>query len=293
MIKITSVFDTVYRLKELIDNLRYLASQNNNSVIKIAQISFVTPLSITPVSAIIDKKNLKHNYLEENSSYLKTIYFPEGVSDIDKITARKTYLPIIHLCLENFQQEEDIIRQLSTLHTKYLDLLKMNIVADQRFLELITNNTFGLLLGEIFDNIEEHSNAKNVYLFAQYWAKNNACEICVLDDGQGLFGSLKNAGREVENHKDALRKILETGLSAKTEFGSIKRATGIKNIRAAITNKEINGEFLIVSGNVAFLHSASHGEKFVTLSNYTWNGTIIIMRINRPVSQFNLYNYVK
>lgn len=293
MIKISSVFDTALRLRELIDNLRYLASQDNNSVIKIKQISFATPLSIAPIAAIINKKNLRYYYQKENASYLKTIYFPEGVSEIDKIVSRKTYLPIIRLCLENFQQKKDITHQLSALHTKYLDLLKINIVADQRFLELITNNTFGFLLGEMFDNIEEHSNAKNVYLFAQYWAKSNECEICILDDGQGLFGSLKNAGRNVKNDKDALQKILEIGLSAKTEFGSIKRATGIKNTRAAITNREINGEFFIMSGNVAFLHSARQGEKFFILSNYSWNGTIITMRINRPISQFNLYNYVK
>lgn len=293
MIKISSVSDTALRLRELIDNLRYLASQDNNSVIKIEQISFATPLSITPIAAIINKKNLRHHYQGENASYLKTIYFPEGVSEIDKIISRKTYLPIIRLHLENFQQKKDITHQLSALHTKYLDLLKINIVADQRFLELITNNTFGFLLGEMFDNIEEHSNAKNVYLFAQYWAKSNACEICILDDGQGLFGSLKNVGRDVESDKDALRKILETGLSAKTEFGSIKRATGIKNTRAAITNKEINGEFFIMSGNAAFLHSARQGEKFFIFSNYSWNGTIITMKINRPISQFNLYNYVK
>jgi hypothetical protein len=292
MIKISQVFDTTRRLRELMDNLRYLADQNNDSVIKIGKITFATPLSITPIAAIINKKNLKHSYQEENVSYLKTIYFPKGVLEIDKIIPRKTYLPIIRLRLENSQEKENITRQLGALHTKYLDLLKINVIADQRFLELITNNTFGLLLGEMFDNIAEHSNAKNVYLFAQYWSKNNACEICILDDGQGLFGSLKNAGRNVENDQDALRKILNTGLSAKTEFGSIKRATGIKNTRAVITNKEINGEFFIMSGNAAFLQSAKR-KTFFSLLNYSWNGTMITMRINRPISQFDMYDYIK
>lgn len=292
MIRITGVFDTISRIKELIYNLRYLMGCEEKSKIGIDRIDFVTPLSITPVAAVINKKHLKYSYNGENISYLKTIRFPDGVKKIDKISAQKTYFPIIRLVLKNLSKA-DISRRLGQLHTKYLDLIKSNIIADQRFLELITNNTFGLLLGEIFDNIEEHSEAENVYLFAQYWFKTNACEICVLDDGQGIYKSLRKAGRNVKDSEDALRKILETGLSAKTEFGIIKRATGIKNIRSAIINKEINGEFFIMSGDSIFLDSAIQGEKFIKLTKYFWNGTIATLRLNRPVSRYNLYNYVK
>ncbi len=187
----------------------------------------------------------------------------------------------------------DTTHKLGLLHTKYLNLIKSNIIADQRFLALVTNNTFGFLLGEMLDNIEEHSMARNVYLFAQYWPKTNSCEVCILDDGQGVFESLKKAGRNVKDSEDALRKILETGLSAKTDFGDIKRATGIKNTRTALVNKEINGEFLIMSGDSIFLDSANQKERFFKLTKYFWNGTIIVLRLNRPVSQFNLYDYVK
>lgn len=292
MININSGFDTTSRLNDLVNNLRYLEPKSQGANIDINQIGFVTPLSITPIAAIINEKNLIYKYHTADISYLKTINFPEGIEEIEKIAIKKTYLPIIHLRLENCSKEE-ITRQLAALHTKYLDLLKTNVVADQRFLELLTNNTFGFLLGELFDNIEEHSNAKNVYLFAQYWPKLNSCELCIIDDGVGLFGSLKNAGRDIRNTEDALHKILETGLSAKTEFGDIRRGTGIKNTRAAITNKEINGEFFIMSGDAAFLHSAIQGQKFFKLSNYSWNGTMVMLKLNRPVSQFNIYNYVK
>lgn len=292
MIKITGIFDTVSRAKELVYNLQYLKECKDGSEIEIDRIVFITPFSTTPVAAIINKKNLKYNYKEKNVSYLKTICFPEGIKKTDEISSYKTYFPIIHLNFEKLSRT-DVVRQLELLHTKYLNLIRNNIIADQRFLELITNNTFGLLLGEIFDNIEEHSEAKNVYIFAQYWPKTNACEICVLDDGQGIYGSLKKAGRNVKNSEDGLRKILEMGLSSKTDFGDIKRATGIKNIRSAITNKEINGEFVIMSGDSIFLDSADYGKKFIKLTKYYWNGTIVALRLNKPMSQFNLYNYVR
>lgn len=293
MIKITGVFDTISRIKELIFNLQYLVDCKEKSKIDIDKIDFVTPLSITPVAAVINKKHLKYSYNGKNISYLKTIRFPDGIKEIDKISAQKTYFPIIRLAELKNLSETDVANQLGLLHTKYLDLIKSNIIADQRFLDLVTNNTFGLLLGEVFDNIEEHSCAENVYLFGQYWSKNNSCEICVLDDGQGIYKSLIKAGRNVKDSEDALRKILETGLSAKTEFGITKRATGIKNIRSAIVNKEINGEFIIMSGDSIFLDSALRGEKFIKLTKYFWEGTIVILRLNRPMSSYNLYNYVK
>lgn len=292
MIKIQKNLDTVGRLKELLDNLRYLNNLKNGSEIEVEEIGFVTPLSITPLATIINKKELKNSYKGENSHYLDTIFFPGGADVFENCPSGKTFFPIIHLKLVNLSKQE-ITRGLSALHTKYLELLKTKIIADPRFIELITNNTFGFVVGEAFDNIEEHSIAENAYIFAQYWPKINACEICIIDDGQGLFGSLKNAGRDVANDFDALKKILETGLSAKDEFGDIKRGTGIKHTRAAITNREINGEYIILTGNAGFLHSASIGEKLFKLTDYKWQGTIIVMRLNRPFTSFNLYDYVK
>lgn len=292
MIKITESFDTLFRIKELVCNLQYLGDCEDKSLIKISKIDFITPLSITPISAVINKKNLEYNYNEINVSYLKTICFPEGVEGVEKDSLQKTYFPIVHLNIENLSKI-DMTHRLGSLHTKYLNLIKNNIIADQRFFALVTNNTFGFLLGEMLDNIEEHSEAKNVYLFAQYWPKINTCEVCILDDGQGVFKSLKKAGRSVKNSEDALRKILGTGLSAKTDFGDTKRATGIKNTRATLTNKEINGEFLIISGDSIFLDSANHDEKFVKLTKYFYDGTIVVLRLTRPISQFNLYDYVK
>lgn len=292
MIQIKSHFNTVDRVKELIHNLQYLEKQKDGSLIEIKEIDFTTPLSITPVAALINKKSLKHNYRGENSSYLKTIRFPEGIEAIKLRRTRRTYLPIIHLTLLGLDEIE-MSRKLGELNSKYLNLLKENVIADRVFIERVTENTFGLLFQEMLDNIQEHADAENVYLFAQYWPKNNACEFCLLDDGKGLYGSLKKAGRDVKDSEDALKKILETGLSAKTEYGEVKRGTGIRTTRALITNKEMNGEFLIMSGNVAFLHSSQRREIFFRLKNYDWHGTLIIGRLNKPVTKFDWTRYVQ
>lgn len=292
MISVSSSSNTIARIKQLKSNLVYLDQLSPDSEAKVSNFDFVTPLSITPIAALINARNLNVNYSGNNAQYLKVIHFPEGVSQIEVISDSKSYIPIIKLPLSKISKHERDT-SLGALHSKFLDLLRRKVIADPAFIELISNNTFGFLMGEMLDNIEEHAQADNVYLFAQYWEKINSCELCIVDDGLGLFGSLSAAGRTVTDSMDALKKILNLGLSAKTEYGDTKRGMGIKSMRAAITNKELNGEFFVMSGDSAFLHTAADGEVFVTLQNYSWKGTIIMMKLNRPSSSFNLYNYVK
>lgn len=151
----------------------------------------------------------------------------------------------------------------------------------------------GFIVSEIFDNIDQHAKASNIYIFAQYWRRINTCEICILDDGIGIYRSLCNAGRDVQSPIDAMKKVIETGLSSKIEYSDSIRGTGVKNIRSALTNKEVNGEFLVVLDNSGFLHSASFGEKLLNFAEYSWGGTIIMMRFSKPTIPFDLYKYVK
>ncbi len=290
MLRITKSYNTIIRLKELSENLRYLSAFNEKDAIEIERIDFVTPLSITPVSAIISEKQLLYKFGGETSSYLNVIQFPHGVGDLQNVDSGHTYIPIIHLSLENLPPIERTTL-LSQLHSLFLQLLRENIIANEEFIHLITNNTFGFVMSEMLDNIEQHSHAKNVYLFAQYWANQNACEVCLLDDGIGLLGSLQQAGRDVYSHIEAVQKVIDLGLSAKTEHGEIIRGTGIKSTRRAITNHQIKGEFLLMSGNGAFLQTEAK-KQFITLQSAQWKGTIVMMKLHKPLELFDLYNYI-
>lgn len=286
---------TLQRLTELKCNLESIGFRKPDEQIFL-NASFITPLSVVPLAATINRRGLPWRCMSGNtySSYLKTICFPAGIADPSKVTGHRgsgTYFPLVHLDLAAAPRDERS-NQLDALHSHFLDLVDRNLVADAEFIAKVNKNTFGFLLGEMLDNVKEHSLAENFYLLAQYWPTSNACEICLLDDGQGVYSSLKAAGRKVVDSRDALQQVLESGLSAKDEFGSIKRATGIRNTRKAITNHEIQGEFFILSGDSAFLHSSREGEKLIRLQNFFWNGTIIMLKINRPSTTFNMYTYV-
>ncbi len=284
--------NTTGKIKKLIDKLRYIDELKPKGNIAIERQSFITPVYILPIATAINNKKLKVSFTGD-TSYLETICFPKGISDLNSSRyLGGTYFPIVNVSLHDLSYEKSA-ECVDALHSKYLDLLQNNIIANKEFLKLIKKSTFGFLLGEMTTNVAEHASASNIYVFAQYWLQSNSCEICLLDNGQGVFGSLREAGREVKDSHDALDKVLKEGLSASDEHGDIKRGTGIRNTRKALVNKEINGEFFIMSGNSAFLHSSQAGERFFTLQNYSWQGTIIMLRINNPLRSFNMYKYVR
>jgi len=113
-----------------------------------------------------------------------------------------------------------------------------------------------------------------------------------MDDGQGLLGSLQAAGRDVVNSEDAIQKIIEQGLSAKDEFGDSKRGTGLRMTRTAITSKVVKGEFLIASGNAAYLETQTSSGIPIDLSMASIHGTVIMLKFQRPRATINIYDYV-
>lgn len=244
-ISISGNFDTPYRLKELLGNLRFLQAQPPGGSVEI-QCEFASPFAVTPLAARINAAHLRCTGL---SSYLQRVHFPAGL-DINACSLRSTYLPLLRI---QKAAGSDLDSELLQLHSCLLDLLKSpSTITDPQFLELITENALGYLIGEQVTNVQEHSLASDVYVFAQYWPRSNAIEICILDNGLGFMGSLQRGGRDVKSHQDAMEKVLTRRLSAKNEGGEIYRGTGLWTTRQAILNQEIRGEFLLLSGDTAF-----------------------------------------
>ena len=285
----TSLFQTLPdRLRELVANLRQMERLQENDALNIES-EFITPLSITPMACVAARKSLS---TRSDNTYLDTINFPKGLPMQDMQTWGSTYIPIIHIPLSGLPSNgrREAIEELQASYTR---LLHQNIIADAEFIELLTRTTFGFLLSEMCANINEHSDAGNVFLFGQYWMKLNECEVCLLDDGVGILGSLVRAERDVANSLDALTKVIGEGLSAKDNEGSNQRGTGIRNTINVLTNRVVEGEFSILSGDACYTHSAMQGEQIFHMKDYSWKGTVVTMRLRKPVTHFSIYDHVR
>lgn len=49
----------------------------------------------------------------------------------------------------------------------------------------------------------------------------------------------------------------------------------------------------LININTVFLRTSADGGIFVNFKDYFWQGTVVMIKLNKPVSKFNLYKYVR
>lgn len=289
MINIGSSWDPLERVRETIKNIRALTELPHKSNAPFSTYGFARPIAIVPLAIVGHTKNLSFSKIP---NYLKVVGFPNG-NEVNQYSDRKgTYLALTRADLQNLSNDgrEQKLRLLSD---RYVALLERNIITDQVFLERIGKNVSALLISEMTDNIFEHAKASTSFIFSQYWQANDSCEICLADNGIGMYQSLINASRDVQSDMDAMEKIIKDCLSAKGEFGSIKRGTGIRNTINLLSNNELNGYFCVISGNAGYFVDSQGRSIFLNLQNLNWNGTIVNMGFTKPPQRFDIYEYIR
>lgn len=56
------------------------------------------------------------------------------------------------------------------------------------------SSSLSYLISELLDNIYEHSQSPNGYVFSQYLEKEGVINLCIADTGITIAGSFKRAG---------------------------------------------------------------------------------------------------
>jgi len=150
-------------------------------------------------------------------------------------------------------------------------------------------NMITYFFGEMAANFREHSQAGSFWLFSQYYSSESELEICLCDTGVGLRGSYQNCGIEVSDDYQALSNALQ-GFSSKK--GNI-RGYGIRTCLALATRSALQGEFMLVSGNIGALYRFEHEPISISFEPTAWNGVIIYMRTKKPKTAIDIYRYVE
>lgn len=80
---------------------------------------------------------------------------------------------------------------------------------------------------EVVRNIYDHSKSDELWYSAQFWPSKDLVEIAILDEGEGIYNSLKNNKRILANSvEDALKLAIQPGISKNS---------------ATLLSREING----------------------------------------------------
>ncbi|MGH9923606.1 MAG: ATP-binding protein, partial [Nitrososphaerales archaeon] len=146
------------------------------------------------------------------------------------------------------------------------------------------------VVGELVDNIYQHSEFTMALVMAQKYPKKGFVELGFFDNGITIPGSFLKQGLiydEEEAHKaiaDALK-----GLSSK---GGKERGHGLRS-SVRIFLEGLGGEVLIISGAGAVYMSKQGSSCYVLGGYHKLGGTLISIRIQDLAKQINIYNYVE
>lgn len=138
------------------------------------------------------------------------------------------------------------------------------------------------ILGELICNIAQHAEVNDVFFYSEYTASDDSINICIADNGIGIFGSYVKANKYLaevgDNDADAL-KIANEGYSTKNLPAAENRGFGISTSRNMLV-KGLHGGFYMMSGSALQISEFGKPDKFLELpTNVEWQGTLIFLRI--------------
>jgi hypothetical protein len=251
---------------------RYASECAKNKKLDLSSDTFFFPTTLLPLIVLTHKENIAvlppDNFSVAN--YLKTITNGSRFSFAERFN--KSYLPLVSLP----QQKEDSDRILQRLYQMY-----------NNGRDCGGENAFKYLIGEIADNIYEHSEFSNSLVMAQVYPTKGFMDICFFDDGITIHGCFKKHGMKRRSDCLAIEQAIN-GASTK----DVTRGFGL-NTTMKIFTQGIEGQMLIVSGKGAFQLSKRDQQPYDLDRKLKLKGTMVGVRIPYPSSEVNMYEYLQ
>ncbi|HVY54085.1 MAG TPA: hypothetical protein VHA13_06150 [Gammaproteobacteria bacterium] len=234
---------------------------------------------------------INHDINNSIKSYLDTIYFPETFSpeegnekDYLKTLERynhKTFIPIVSF-------KTGTVDAITVIRENILSAISQLLRNQLKFSER-ERMPLAYFLGELTDNINEHSKASKGYVFAQYYPNSNYLDLCICDAGQGIYQSyMHNPKFSPKNETEAIQLAL-SGNSTKDRPEA--RGFGITTTRNMLVNG-LHGKLFLWSGNTTFLQAIDK-EAILNIDGY-FQGTFIALRLPTIIpGSFDFYKFIE
>ena len=258
--------------------------------IDFSKTSFVSPTFLLPLM-VFAKGHRKAIRFSNITSYMQHLYFGEGLlPDQMRKTefiaymegyAKKTFIPIINFpAIECKETEKSSI--LSTVES---------II--NRQVGLTTNVNMGLkyMIGEITDNITQHSQSERGYILAQSYPTKKYLDICIANNGITLLGSYQNLqNNEILSDMEAIQAA-NRGISTKNLPNAENRGYGIITSRNMLVNG-LNGQYIMISGNAMYIRDRNVDQFIALPDGIHWKGTIVALRIPYVNQNFQYIRHI-
>ena len=254
--------------------------------------------------SILGKEYLKYCSLKEIALNTKTL-------DLSKIS---WFFPTCLLPLSIFIKEHKEIRVIPPIDievSKYFDIIMkdrinsakrsfipvVEILPNKKLIEknldsLLSNihkgiqNAYGYFIGELLDNIYDHSKFSKAYITAQRYKTNKYTEVGIIDNGISISGSYEAHGFNF-NDKQALEKAV-SGLSTKSDDRGYGLSTSLR-----LLTKGLNANCLIISKGAGLIANKNCTIVYKMKKNEIFNGTLICARFLNNIREVDIYEYIE
>ncbi len=140
------------------------------------------------------------------------------------------------------------------------------------------------VVNELTDNVANHAVAQHSYIMGQCYPKRGFTEICILDDGRTIAGSLEKSGWKYESDLHAMIGAIRGDTASNRTQGF-----GLGSSLHMLVEK-MEGEALVVSRNAGLLINPETKDMFNLEPNgLGYEGTVISMRIPHQTEKIDDY----
>jgi hypothetical protein len=235
-------------------------------VVDLKKVKFLTPTTILPLSIML--RTERHLTLvpppnPDVENYLWCMMKDHGYDTLNK----STYLPVVGLP-HNEELSQPILKKV------------YGLAGDPG-----GKNAFRYLVGELVDNIYQHSRFANALIMAQQYKRNGDMHLCIIDDGITIAGSLRESGMSLDDDQAIVDAI--EGASSKMEK---ERGRGL-GTTMNLTLKGYGGSMLVVSGQGAIYCDGDNQSRYRLSDTNKYKGTLISMKIPLTLEEVDLYEH--
>lgn len=239
----------------------------NSGNLDLSDLDVIFPTSFLPLVIFIKEHegiHVKPSILPEISNFIHSIMKGKIKS------AKNSYLSIIELPPDEKLREKTLETLISNQNTHIGGL-----------------NAFSYFIGELLDNIYEHSKFSKAFIMAQKYEYMKFTEVGIIDNGISIPGSYENEGYKF-NDIEALKEAVLKGLSTKSN----ERGYGLRTSLRLLT-EGLEADCLIVSRRAGLIINKNNTSFYEMEENDIFNGTLISVRIPYNLSQVNIYEYIE
>lgn len=221
--------------------------------------------------------NFKDKLYAANMGFFQSVNQDFGKSCYD----RRGTNNFIRIKGENIQKSY-ITAMDSGYGTNIIDYIK-NIIAEDISQVLSRGNkeikeAIKFCIIELVRNIYDHSKSETLWYSGQYWPSENLVEIAILDEGEGIYNTLKNNKKIIVNNpEEALQLALVPGISKNSATIKNREVNGNSGFGLYMIKSlcDITGSFTIISSGKCL--NIDNGKQEIYDANFS--GTAIRIRI--------------